>query len=259
MRSSLVFFPIAVAALVLQSCSFGSPVPVIGNGSSSAESRSVGAFDSVEVSGSGTLRVHKGDQAVTITADSNILPYITTSVSGTALKIGVKDFSNLQPSSALEYDVTLPSLAGVTLSGSCSGVVDAFSGPSFSASTSGSGNIAAELSYDSVSLSSSGSGNYSASMTTSSLSYSSSGSGSAVLTGTAAAARLSLSGSGYVDAKDLATANAALRISGTGSVKIRASASLDAILSGIGSVSYWGNPTVSARVGGIGSVAKAGD
>jgi hypothetical protein len=258
MRKITIAAAAIAAALIASSCeNLGL---YIGNGTVTSETRSVAAFTSIRVTGSGTLRVHKGDQQVTVTSDSNIVPKITTSVSGTKLTIGIEPFTSICDATKLEYDVTLPSLEGVDLAGSGDIVVDAFAGSSFSGNISGSGNITADLAYDSAALSCTGSGDTTAKITAASLSYDCSGSGKASFTGTATKVKLSIAGSGSVNAQALTAKDASIGISGSGSVAIRATGVLATNITGSGSVRYWGSPAaVNTSGSGSGSVSRAGD
>mgnify|MGYP003394298551 CR=1 FL=1 len=206
---------IAVAlALVASSCAFG-------NGDVTTESRSVSAFDSVRVEGAGLLSVHGGAQKVEITSDSSILPYVTTTVSGSTLIIGFKPGVSIHDPSSLEYDITMPSLSGIELDGACDCDIDAFD-------------------YDSIRIALNGSGG-------------------ASLRASANSIAIDLSGAGSVTASDLAAMAATVKISGVGSVALRVAKTLDATLSGVGDLSYWGSPAVSTKISGLGRVIKAGD
>jgi len=248
---------LVASALFSASCGFADVVR--GNGKVETDRRDVSAFTSVSVSGSGTLRVHEGSRNVEIIADSNILPYITTEVSGGVLKIGLKPLTSITRATKMEYDVTVPSLEGVRLSGSGDAYVDAFSGDRFSAAVSGSGGVKADLDYDSVELSVSGSGGFDVALEAKSLSVSCSGSGKIYLKGAADKAGIAISGSGDVLARNLSTKKTDARVAGSGSVEIRAADELKAALSGSGDVRYWGNPKVDSRVAGSGRVKRAGD
>jgi hypothetical protein len=232
---------------------------VIGNGKVETESRNLPAFRSILFSGSGTLRVHKGGRKVEITSDSNILPYIITEVSGGELRIGFAPDLTIRKPSKLSFDVTLPELSGLRLSGSGEAYVDAFSGDSFTAELSGSGGIKADLDYGKVSLRSSGSGGFDAAVKAREFRFRCSGSGGAVIDGRADSADIELSGSGEVGARDFAVGEASLRMSGSGRVEIRASKSLKVEVSGSGEVRYWGNPSLTQRVSGSARISKAGD
>jgi hypothetical protein len=256
MRATIFAALLAASALGSASCAFGDIVR--GNGKVETEGRNVSGFSSVSVSGSGTLRVHEGSQKVEIKADSNILPYITTEVYGGELKIGLKPFTSIAGATKLEYEVTLPSLKAVRLSGSGDAYVDRFSGDSFSGSISGSGGMKADLRYKVIELSVSGSGGFDASAEADSLSVSCSGSGKIYLKGSSAKVGLVISGSGDVLARNLDAKRVDVRVAGSGSVEIRASDELKASLSGSGDVRYWGSPKIESHVAGSGRVARAG-
>lgn len=232
---------------------------IIGNGKIASETRELPAFSSISVSGSGTLRVHRGPQKVVVACDSNILPYISTTVVNGELVIGIKPLAGIINATKYEYDVTLPELRGLRQSGSGESYVDKFSGDGFSGSISGSGGIKAELDYSKVELKVSGSAGFDATVVARDFSLRGSGSGYSTIKGRAISADLSLSGSGGFGGKDFSVDEARIGISGSGRVDIRANKRIDATMSGSGSLRYWGNPAVSQRTSGSGRLAKAGD
>lgn len=238
MRSSTAFALLAAASLTASSCGFIDSIRA--NGDIQTESRAVPSFSSVALEGLGTLRIHQGAQDVEITADSNVLPYLETSVTGSRLTIGIKPFTSVWGNPTLVYDVTVPALDGVNLSGSGGATVGPFSGASFDARISGSGSMSAALDYSTIS-------------------YVGSGSGDASFSGSASSANVSLMGSGGLAAKDLTATNAVVKVSGSGGVDIRVLDSLDATIYGSGQVRYWGNPSLSHIVLGSGGIYKAGN
>jgi hypothetical protein len=249
-----------IASIMLTALAVGASADiVVGNGRISSEKREVSAFKTISVSGSGTLRVHKGAQKVELKSDSNILGYITTTVSGDELRIGFKPFTSLLKVSKLEYDITLPELEGVRLSGSGDAVVDAFKGNDFSGEVSGSGGIKAELDYKSVSLRTTGSGDFDATVVANELELRCSGSGGAALKGAASRVAVIISGSADIRARELEAREVDISVSGSGAIDIRATKTIDAKISGSGDVRYWGSPSVSQRVSGSGKIKKAGN
>jgi len=231
---------------------------VIGNGKVETERRTVPAFSSISVGGSGTLKVHRGERRLSITGDSNILPYVTTEVSGSELKIGFKPMTSISRMTKLEFEVTLPELEGVEISGSGEAVVDAFDGDEFKGRLSGSGSMKAALDYEKAALSSSGSGGFVLEGDFGSLDLRLSGSGEAYLVGSSDELILVISGSGRIGAKDFEAGEADITISGSGDIEIRASEALEARLSGSGELRYWGDPRVEQRVSGSGRVTRRG-
>jgi ABC-type amino acid transport substrate-binding protein len=231
---------------------------VIGNGKTKTERRSVPAFSSISLGGSGTLRVHRGGQKVKITSDSNLLPYITTTVSGGELKIGLKPFTGIANSGRMQFDVTLPEFKGLAIAGSGDAFLDPFTGDTFKAVVAGSGGIKADLGYKTIELSCTGSGGFDAAVKAGRLDLRCSGSGGAYLRGAADRAEVSITGSGSLGARGFAVGEARLIISGSGEAELRASKSLEVVISGSGSVRYWGKPSISQRVSGSGSISQAG-
>ncbi len=249
-----------IIAIVLAVTCLGASADIVsGNGKVTTERRTVSAFSSISVGGSGILRVHKGPQKVEVTCDSNIAPYVTTNVIGGRLDIGFKPFTSILGLTKLQYDITLPSLEAVTLAGSGDAYIDAFSGESFTAGVAGSGGIKADLDYTSITLTVAGSGGFDATIRAKRLETRSTGSGDVYLRGSADTARLTISGSGRIGARDLTTKDTTVVVSGSGNVDIKATKTLDASLSGSGEVSYWGNPKISQRISGSGRVERAGD
>jgi hypothetical protein len=232
---------------------------LIGNGEIASEERFVPAFDSISMTGFGSLRVHRGERRIGISCDSNLLPYVVTAVSGGRLRIGLKPLTWVLKTAHLEVDVALPELRGLDVSGSGSAVVDAFSGEGFRGSISGSGAISATLDYAHATIRVSGSGGFSGAVAASGLDLRSSGSGSTKLVGSAEHAVMRCSGSSVLSAKDFAAAEADVEMSGSGRAEIRAAKILRSRLSGSSELRYWGGPSLASRVSGSARIRKLGD
>ena len=232
---------------------------VSGNGKVTTEERAVSGFTAVSLSGSGSLRVHEGGFKVEVIADSNILPYIVTELVGTELRIGFKPGIGIARTTRLEFDVTMPGLAGIRVSGSGDATIDRFSGESFRAEISGSGSVEGALDYDRASIGVSGSGSYLIKGDFDSLDLDISGSGSGRLEGSARVSVMSISGSGSIAARDFTALALRASISGSGGLEIRVKDRLEAGTSGSGSISYLGNPILSSHASGSGSIRRLGD
>jgi len=249
-----------MASILLTAAILGAAADIVrGNGSVVTERRSLSSFSSISLGGLGTLRVHRGGQRVEITSDSNILPFVTTSVSGGELRIGVEPSASIVETTKLQFDVTLPELEGLRLSGSGDAYVDAFKGEDFTAAVSGSGGVKAQLDYRRVELYSTGSGGFDAKLKAATLNLRCSGSGEAYVDGAADLADIVVTGSGMVGARDFAVADARVLVAGSGRVEIRAASSLRVAISGSGEVRYWGSPRIDQNLSGSGRVSKAGD
>lgn len=249
-----------ITACVLVCLSFGGFADVVvGNGRVESEGRSLPSFRSIQCSGSGTLRVHKGSQKVVISADSNILPFVTTSVSGGELRIGLKPMTMIMKASKMQFDVTLPDLSGIDLSGSGETSIDAFKGESFDAKMSGSGSLRASLDYKELSYHSSGSGSLDATIIAGRMNIDFSGSGELKLRGAAESVDIGISGSGSIAGRDFVVNELEIDVSGSSDIEIQAKKSIKSRVSGSGSIRYWGNPTIDQHTSGSGRIERAGD
>jgi hypothetical protein len=251
--------PKSILAFLLASLSFGAFADiVVGNGQVETENRELPAFRAIDVGGAATLKVHRGAQRIEICSDSNILPYITTTVSGGELTIGLKPLTSIMGSTAMRFDITVPELEGIRLSGSGQAYIDPFDGDSFSGVVSGSVRVKAPgLAYSKASLSFSGSGALDSTVKAETLDLRCTGSGALRLSGKADRAEIAVSGSADIGARDLAVQEARVEISGSGKVELWAVESLDADISGSGSIKYWGSPSVSQRISGSGRISRA--
>ena len=90
--------------------------PVIGSGHQATETRAVSGFHSVRVSGVGRLILEQtGSESLTVTADDNILPLVTTEVVDGQLRIATEgSFSTRNP---ITYRLTVRELDEMVLSG----------------------------------------------------------------------------------------------------------------------------------------------
>ena len=190
-----------------------------GSGVVKTESRTVSGFEAVRLEGSGDVTITQtGSESLTIEADDNILPKLTSDVVDGTLVLGVKKDETISPSHPIKYTVTVAKLTGIALAGS--------------------GNIDARP------------------ITTGTLSVDLSGSGNTTVQGQAMSQAVSIAGSGNYRGQDFATGSAKVDISGSGSVTVRVQDTLDVRIAGSGSVTYYGDPKVTQNVSGSGSVQR---
>ena len=216
MRTTRNFLAIAVALLV-SGC--GALNAVTGSGKLATESRTVSGFNSVELDGSGKLAIEQGQtESLTITADDNLLPYLTSDVSDGQLTLGTKGHGGISPSTAVLYKLSVKNLNAITLSGS--------------GSVNGKG------------------------LTTDSLKIVIGGSGEMTLAGAAEMTDVVLAGSGNYKAEDLQSKDVRVQIMGSGDAVVAAGEKLDVMIAGSGSVQYIGDPAVTSKKLGSGSVTK---
>jgi len=91
---------------------------VVGSGYVVTEPRPVHGFDAVLLSGVGVLVIEQtGVEALTITAEDNILPFIDSEVRNGRLVLGPLPQSNVSPSRQIEYRLSVVELEDIEISG----------------------------------------------------------------------------------------------------------------------------------------------
>jgi hypothetical protein len=192
---------------------------ITGSGNLKTEVRQVSNFTQVDFSQVGTLTIEQtGIEGLSITADDNILPILTSDVSNGVLHLGAKDNQNYTTEKPITYLLSVKTLTGLTLSGA--GATQA------------------------------------SNLDTQTMTVTMSGAGSATLHGKANDQQVTVSGVGSYDGSDFATKTAKVNVSGVGSAIVNASDTLDATVSGVGNIEYLGNPKVTSHVSGVGTVKK---
>lgn len=209
---------------------------ISGNGISTSEARLVPGFSGVISEGNFEVHISPGDDyEVIINAESNLLPYIETTVRDHNLRIYTRGLNQLRNKLPVEVFITTPTLTSLTQSGSGWISTGHFNGQDFRFVVSGSGTI--ETSADAVTVDAV-----------------ISGSGNLWLVGSAYRANLTVSGSGEIDAWDFPLRYCEAVISGSGDIWTLVNRQLKATVSGSGNVYFRGNPQVESVVSGSGSV-----
>jgi hypothetical protein len=205
------------------------------------ESRDVGTFEHVRLEGFGSVELKQGaGHKVTVHADADVMPRITTEVTDGVLVLGLKRQGWLEglrrKKLSIRFDVTTETVRGLTLSGV--GRIDA-----------------PEIRSESLDIIVSGAGAVEVgSLEAQSVSVVLSGTGSCELAGKVSTQTVKLSGAGSYMASELESENASVVVSGVGDATILVRDTLDARLSGAGSIRYHGGATVRQRITGVGSV-----
>jgi hypothetical protein len=176
-----------------------------------------------------------------VEAESNLMEYIKTEVSGGKLKIYVEDGVNLSPSRNRDIKVTVPfeSIHKVSLTGS--GDItssDRIKSRNFEVHVTGSGDINLDVFSENVKGSVTGSGDI-------------------ILNGTTTNLQCTVTGSGDFQAYGLKAENVKAVVSGSGDIEVSPSEELEASVSGSGDITYNGDPKKQDfRTAGSGSVSK---
>lgn len=216
-----------------------------GSGKTATETREVSGFSAVQLGWLGDLAITQGNtEGLTIEAEDNILPLISTRVDGGILIIELVDSASegaVIPTQSVKYNLQVKDLKSIDLSGA--------------------GNISAPaLESEKLRLTLGGAGKVDLKQVkTQELEATSSGAGSLTLEGIADSQSVNMSGLGNYSAEDLQSNDAVVAISGAGNATVWTAKTLDVNISGAGSVSYYGSPEVTQSISGVGSVKSLGN
>lgn len=229
-----------------------------GNGDIKSEERTVSSFTAIANETSFHVVYIRGSETnITVEAESNILPYIETRVTGGSLEIRtVSGTRCLRCGTQPVITVTAPLISGLVNAGSGDMVTGDLEGENVKLIVSGSGDISAgTVSADDIEIVVSGSGDISTDdISSSTFKAILSGSGVLKTSGMVTGGRYVISGSGSALSGDLAMKTAVMTLSGSGSVYATVDNSLNAVISGSGNIYLHGDPTVNLTRTGSGRV-----
>ena len=192
-----------------------------GSGVLTTESRDVGGFTGVTVSGAAHLILEQsGTESLRITAEDNILPLLSSEVVGGQLVLGTVGGTSISPTREIVYHVTCRDLSAVSLSGAVRADLEGIDTDLLEVALSGATHLTAAGRVDRL--------------------------------------RVSASGTSRIDARDLESRTSRIDVSGTAWATVRVSESLEAHASGASIIEYIGNPAVSFSVSGTAVVRQIG-
>jgi hypothetical protein len=205
-----------VASLAVSGCSINR---IDLDGTIDSESRIVTDFTGIELNGSGTVHITVGPEAsLTVTADTALLPKLRTKVTSGVLALNGLKWESADESSVV-YEVTVPSLESLELSGEGDITITGIDAQTFSVELNGQGDITLSGRTDSLGI--------------------------------------SQNGEGDVSARGLVVDDVTVELTGSGEIDVTAEETLRVELSGEGDVTYTGSPDVSMEVTGEGRVLRA--
>lgn len=243
------FFALAATSFVIASSAqawswnFGSGERVNGSGEIASETRDVGSFDGIALSGGFKVLVRQNSTArLELKADKNLLALIETKVvegsKGRTLEISPKRGYNLAATVTPVITLDMAQLRALSIAGSGDVRVEAMKTPSVDASIAGSGDISfIDLDSERLGVKVAGSGDVTA-------------------TGRADKLDVSVAGSGDVKLRGLAAQEVKVSIAGSGDAQVQAIKTLKVSVSGSGDFGYIGSPEISMSVAGSGKVRK---
>jgi hypothetical protein len=197
-------------------------------------------FTTVDVGNVFQVEVARGKSfRVTITADDNVLSYVTATKDGPALKIGLDGAGRSFQNVTLKAAVSMPALEGVSASGASKVTIGGFkSAKNCKLRASGASSLTGDLQAQTVDLGATGASRI-------------------ALTGSAREARLSAEGTSCLALADFTIRSASVVLTGASQATIHVKGGLDYDLSGVSNLKYGGEPKVGkARATGTSSVGR---
>jgi Putative auto-transporter adhesin, head GIN domain len=230
---------ILLSVLVITACSdtYLNPMLVDGNGDVKNQVRTIETnFTAIELQSSFEVILSTDiTDNVVVEAESNLLPYIQTIVSGNKLFISSSDATRLNPQHKIKIYAPSAGIANINVTGSGSVSADSLNSETMYLYVSGSGSISAPV--------------YAVALTTDV-----SGSGEIEIRGRCRQSDFTNSGSGNIKAFLLSHDESNCELSSSGNIFISAWNKLNAVVTGSGSVYYKGTPSVSANITGSGKI-----
>jgi len=275
-------FGVLLTSTLLSACGSGGNLLGItqGSGNVKTETRQVSGISAVQLDTSGDLTLSQGDtESLTIEAEDNLLPLLTSDVTNGVLKLDTKPNTSFSATKPIKYTLVVKDLNALTdngsgtittgdlnlshplsITGNGSGSITVANVQSGDAQLklSGSGGLnVTSLKSDKVNIDISGSGSASIpTVTSQSFSAKLSGNGALEVGGTTTDQTITISGSGKYDGEKLTSKTAVVKTDGSGGATVQVSDTLDASTSGSGSITYIGSPTVTQKSNGSGKVTQ---
>ncbi|MFT6144205.1 MAG: hypothetical protein ACJAZO_002721 [Myxococcota bacterium] len=223
------------------------------------EDRAVEAFSRIEASGMLDVEVDVGGpEAVSIVCGEHVLDDIITEVDNSnTLNIRLREGGRWTGIGSCEVHVRVPELTYASAQGSGNLDIDGATSTFATLFSEGSGRVivtGTAMALEQIRGVGSG-GVKVEGIDSRTLVVGLEGSGDVELSGRANVVDLGVDGSGDVDAMDLTTVDADVRLVGSGSVSLTVTGAADVTLTGSGDVELRGNPQVTSNVSGSGNVS----
>ncbi|MFO0813127.1 MAG: sigma-70 family RNA polymerase sigma factor [Gemmatales bacterium] len=192
---------------------------ITGSGKLATETRSISGVTGLQLLNAGKITIRQtGREKLTVTADDNLLPLLSTEVVNGTLVLKNTKPVNIQTKNDMTYVVEVKTLSKLTLQGAGTITVQGLKNEKLDLTLQGAGTVTLE--------------------------------------GTASNLTIRMPGAGTVQASSLRAENASVSIAGSGSVTVHASDKLSASITGAGSIEYIGDPEVTRSIQGSGTVKK---
>lgn len=241
-KKSTILLVLTALMLTTMACGVTTLIPnsrtIEGNGNIVEESRQVGSFDEIHLSGIGNVYVEYGSkESLLIEAEENLIDYVEIKTFGNKLEIGFEDGVSIDPSEDFNFYLTVVELEAVQISGLGSFYLPEVSADRFEIRISGAGDINIDsLFADRLIAQLSGLGDVD------------------IYDGEVTFQDVTISGSGTYNTTKMSSSEVEVTVSGLGTANVHAEDYLDATISGAGNINYSGSPQLNINVTGLGEI-----
>lgn len=243
-RKGSAFVRVILLVLLLVGCELAPENEFIrGSGVMASEAREVQDVRGVVLATLGKLVIDVGsEEALTIEAEENLLPYLETTMRGDVLTIGTKPGANLQPRDDVIYHLTVTSLASLEVASSGDIEAPSLQAERFTITSNSSGDIhVQQLDATRLDVTINSSGDI------------------RIDDGAVAREEVEIHSSGLFIAEDVQCEDATVEISSSGEATLWVDGDLQVQLSSSGDLKYYGDADVHKQESSSGRVIALGD
>lgn len=212
-------FLLSISMIALATACESDGPQIIGSGVIVSESRALGSFENIHISGVADVSLTFGStQDVSVRSDDNIIGLVETDIRQNTLFIGLEDgsYDNI----TVEVSIAMETISSLTMTGVNAVEVTGFQDlGKLMVNVEGVGLVALDGSADELEINSSGAANF--------------------------------------EGFDFLSNTCSVDVSGVGQVQVAVNDLLQGQLSGVGNIHYKGSPTLDVAVSGVGSVINA--
>jgi hypothetical protein len=233
----LMILPVLMTGLVACEGTF------VGSGHVVTENRNVSGISAVRLMTSGDLTIEQGSQeSLTIEADDNILPELTSDVIGGTLELSMHSPSGFNLHNPIRYHLVVKELHGLTLMGSGDVNAAALVGDQVSITVMGSGDtVIDQITAKTLTINIDGSGDMQ------------------INSGQTDETNVHINGSGNYTAGSVKSGKATVTVLGSGDSEVWVMNQLKVAFMGSGNVSFYGKPSLDETHLGSGKLTSLGE
>jgi hypothetical protein len=236
-----------------------------GSGDLVTEEREVSGFDRLSLVGAGDVMITQGeDEALTVEAEDNLIPYLMSEVQNGKLVLGFTDAAkrvNVRPGKGITFHLRVKELRRIDLLGAGDITLSSVDAERLEILLAGAGDIeASSVDVGRLEVLLAGAGDVRIdSLKVEALVIHLNGAGDVELAGQAAEQGVFLNGAGNYRAGELESQATTVEVNGVGDVTVWARNTLDVRINGPSTVKYYGSPQVTKHIDMVGRLVSLGN